>query len=319
MAMATLPTLGENGTLVHRHWGELAARRRVYTALGLLVFAIALTGSLWFANDSNSGKFIDRLPYLLDFVHELIPRDPWEILRALFDLPSPYDDGSFKYNYPEGRYYITGSLYLPEYVYKMIETINIAIVSTLIGLTFGFALSFLAAKNMMPNPWLRGFVKRIMEILRAFPEVVIAGFFLAILSLGPIPAIIAVSIHTIGALGKMYYEVIENADMKPDEGLRAAGGNWIERVRFGIVPQVLPNFASYALLRLEINVRASTIIGAVGGGGIGELLRLSISQSHEAKTLAIMLLLFATIIAVDQFSAWLRRRLTGEQSFQFVQ
>lgn len=319
MAMATLPSLGENGTLVHRHWGELAARRRVYTALGLLVFAIALTGSLWFANDSNSGKFIDRLPYLLDFVHELIPRDPWEIFRALFDLPSPYDDGSFKYNYPEGRYYITGSLYLPEYVYKMIETINIAIVSTLIGLTFGFALSFLAAKNMMPNPWIRGLVKRIMEILRAFPEVVIAGFFLAILSLGPIPAIIAVSIHTIGALGKMYYEVIENADMRPDEGLRAAGGNWIERVRFGMVPQVLPNFASYALLRLEINVRASTIIGAVGGGGIGELLRLSISQSHEAKTLAIMLLLFATIIAVDQFSAWLRRRLTGEQSFQFVQ
>jgi phosphonate transport system permease protein len=171
----------------------------------------------------------------------------------------------------------------------------------------------------MPNPWVRGVVKRIMEVLRAFPEVVIAGFFLAILSLGPIPAIMAVAIHTIGALGKLFYEVVENADMKPDEGLRAAGGNWVERVRFGMVPQVLPNFASYALLRLEINVRASTIIGAVGGGGIGELLRLSISQSHEAKTLAIMLLLFVTIITVDQLSAWLRRRLTGEQSFQFVQ
>ena len=201
----------------------------------------------------------------------------------------------------------------------MIETVNIAILSTLIGLVFGFALSFLAAKNMMPNPWIRGTVKRFMEILRAFPEVVIAGFFLAILSLGPIPAIMAVAIHTVGALGKLFYEVVENADMKPDEGLRASGGNWIERVRFGMVPQVMPNFASYALLRLEINVRASTIIGAVGGGGIGELLRLSISQSHEAKTLAIMLLLFVTIIAVDQFSAWLRRKLTGEHSFQFVQ
>lgn len=319
MAMATLPALGENGTLIHRHWAELAARRRIYTAVGLAVFAVALAGSLWFANDSNSGKFIERLPYLLDFIQELIPRDPWEIFRALLDLPSPYDDGSFKYNYPEGRYHITDSLYVPEYVYKMIETINIAVLSTLIGLVFGFALSFLAARNMMPNAWLRALVRRVMEVLRAFPEVVIAGFFLAILSLGPIPAIIAVSIHTIGALGKMYYEVIENADMKPDEGLRAAGGNWIERVRFGMVPQVLPNFASYALLRLEINVRASTIIGAVGGGGIGELLRLSISQGHEAKTLAIMLLLFATIISVDQLSAWLRRKLTGEQSFQFVQ
>ena len=319
MTMASLPALGENGALIERHWRELAARRRLYTALGLAIFGLALVGSLWFANDSNSGKFLDRLPYLFDFVQELIPRDPWEIFRALFDLPSPYDDGSFKYNYPEGRYYLTSELYLPEYVYKMVETVNIAVLSTLIGVVFGFALSFLAAKNMMPNAWIRGFVKRLMEVLRAFPEVVIAGFFLAILSLGPIPAIMAVSIHTIGALGKLFYEVVENADMKPDEGLRAAGGNWVERVRFGMVPQVLPNFASYALLRLEINVRASTIIGAVGGGGIGELLRLSISQGHEAKTLAIMLLLFVTIIAVDQFSAWLRRRLTGEHSFQFVQ
>jgi phosphonate transport system permease protein len=318
MTMASLPTLGENGALIERHWRELAARRRIYTALGLAIFAMALFGSLWFANDSNSGKFLDRLPYLFDFIGELVPRDPWEIVRAMLDLPSPYDDGSFKYNYPEGRYYITDTFYVPEYVYKMIETVNIAILSTLIGLVFGFALSFLAAKNMMPNPWIRGPVKRLMEILRAFPEVVIAGFFLAILSLGPIPAIMAVAIHTVGALGKLFYEVVENADMKPDEGLRASGGNWIERVRFGMVPQVMPNFASYALLRLEINVRASTIIGAVGGGGIGELLRLSISQGHEAKTLAIMLLLFVTIITVDQFSAWLRKKLTGEHSFQFV-
>jgi phosphonate transport system permease protein len=176
-------------------------------------------------------------------------------------------------------------------------------------------LAFLAARNMMPNPWIRAFARRYMEILRAFPEVVIAGFFLAILSLGPVPAIIAVSLHTIGALGKLFYEVIENADMKPDEGLRAVGANWFERVRFGMVPQVLPNFISYFLLRLEINVRASTIIGAVGGGGIGELLRLSISQSHAAKTIAIVGLLLVTIIAVDQFSAWLRKRLVGEQAF----
>ncbi|MDB5552388.1 MAG: phosphonate transporter, permease protein PhnE [Rhizobium sp.] len=319
MSMSAIPGLGESGSLIERHWQELASRRRLYTVLGIAIFALALGSSLWFANDSNSGKFFDRLPHLFDFVHELIPRDPYEIFRAMFDLPSPYDDGSFKYNYPEGRYYITDTFYIPEYFYKMMETVNIAIFSTLIGLVFGFALSFLAARNMTRNPWIRDLVKRIMEVLRAFPEVVIAGFFLAILSIGPIPAIIAVAIHTVGALGKLYYEVVENADMKPDEGLRASGANWIERVRFGIVPQVLPNFVSYALLRMEINVRASTIIGAVGGGGIGELLRLSISQSHEAKTLAIMILLFVTIIAVDQLSAWLRKRLTGEQSFQFVQ
>ena len=317
--MSATPVLGENGALVERHWQELAAKRRMYTLFGLVLFVMALGGSLWFANDSNSGKFFDRLPYTFDFVQELVPREPMEIVRAMFDLPSPFDDGSFKYNYVEGRYYVTDTVYIPEYFYKMLETVNIAIFSTLIGLVFGFALCFLAASNIMPNPWVRGIVRRFMEILRAFPEVVIAGFFLAILSLGPIPAIIAVGLHTVGALGKLFFEVVENADMKPEEGLRATGANWIERVRFGIVPQVLPNFMSYVLLRLEINVRASTIIGAVGGGGIGELLRLSISQGHEAKTLAIVMILFATIVAVDQFSAWLRRRLTGEQSFQFVQ
>lgn len=278
---------------------------------------LALGGSLWFANDSNAGKFWDRLPHFFDFIDQLLPRDGWEMWRAMFDLPSPYYDGSLKYDYPEGRMYLTQSLYVPEYFYKMAETLNIALVSSIIGFALGFCLCFLAASNLVTRRWLRFFVRRFMEVLRAFPEIVIAGFFLAVLSIGAIPAILAVTIHTVGALGKLFFEVVENADMRPDEGLRAVGATWIERVWFGIVPQVMPNFLSYALLRLEINVRASTIIGAVGGGGIGEELRLSISRTHEAKTLAIVLLLFVTIIAVDQLSAWLRRKLVGEQAFAF--
>lgn len=310
--------LGERGAQIEAHWQDLARSRRFYTVLSLVILVVALSGSLWFANDSNSGKFFDRLPHLFDFVGDLIPRDPIEVWRALFDLPSPYFDGSLKFDYPEGRYYVTDSFYIPEYFYKMTETLNIALMSTIIGFFFGSILSFFAARNMVRNPWLRGSVRRFMELLRAFPEIVLAGFFLAILSLGPIPAMIAVSIHTIGALGKLFFEVIENADMKPDEGLKAVGASWIERVWFAMVPQVMPNFMSYFLLRFEINVRASTIIGAVGGGGIGEQLRLSISRGHEAKTLAIVLLLFVTIIAVDQLSAWLRRKLVGDQAFQAV-
>ncbi|WP_416377200.1 phosphonate ABC transporter, permease protein PhnE [Aminobacter sp. MET-1] len=309
--------LTEAGLAVERHWRELASRRRLHTIGGLILLFLALSGSLWFANESNAGKFLDRLPHLFDFVDQLIPRDGFEVWRAMFDLPSPYADGSLKFDYPDGRMYLFGSFYLPEYVYKMLETINIALVSTLIGFAFGFLLCFLAASNLVTQRWLRFFVRRFLEILRAFPEIVIAGFFLAVLSMGAIPAIIAVSLHTIGALGKLFFEVVENADMKADEGLRAVGGNWPERVWFGIVPQVMPNFLSYGLLRLEINVRASTIIGAVGGGGIGEALRLSISRNHEAKTIAIIILLFCTIVAVDQFSAWLRKKLVGEQAFAF--
>lgn len=309
--------LSGQASIVDQHWQEMRNRKRLYTYGGLIGIIVALAVSLWFANETNSGKFIDRLPYIPDFFIDLQPRDWLEPFRALLDLKTPYEDGSLKYNYPEGRVFITETLYIPEYIYKMVETLNIALLSTLIGFTFGFALCFLAAKNMTTNRWLRFFVRRFMEFLRAFPEIVIAGLFLTIFSLGPIAAIIAVSFHTIGALGKMYFEVVENADMRPDEGLRASGANWVERVRFGIVPQVLPNFTSYFLLRFEINVRASTIIGAVGGGGIGESLRLSISQGHEAKTIAIISLLFCTIVAVDQFSAWLRRRLVGSQAFEF--
>ncbi len=301
--------------LIEANFQDLARTRRLYTLLAVSALVVAVTWSAWFANDTNAGKFFDRLPYFFDFFIDLMPRDPMEPLRALFDLPSPYYDGSLKYNYEVGRIALFGDFYLPEYFFKMIETLNIAAVSTIFGYALGFVLSFLAAANMNTNRWSRFAVRRFLEILRAFPEIVIAGFFLVVFSIGAIPAILAVAIHTVGALGKMFFEVVENADMKPDDGLRAVGANWIERVWFGIVPQVMPNFVSYGLLRLEINVRASTIIGAVGGGGIGESLRLSISRGHEAKTLAIVFLLFVTIIVVDQLSAWLRRKLVGEQAF----
>src|SRR5690606_1555199 len=174
---------------------------------------------------------------------------------------------------------------------------------------------FFAATNLVGAGAVRWFTRRVMEVLRAFPEIVIAGLLTAVLWIGPIAAIVAISLHTIGALGKLFFEVVENADMKPDEGLRSVGATWLERVRFAIVPQVMPNIVSYALLRLEVNVRASTIIGAVGGGGIGEVFRMSIGRDYAAQTYAIIILLLATIIGIDQFSGWLRRRLVGGQGF----
>lgn len=302
---------------LERHWREQTAWRRLLTVGGILAIAVALVASLRFANATNAGKFFDRLPYFFDFFIDLAPRDWFEPVRALFDLASPYDDGSLKYDYPDGRVDLVAGLYVPEYFYKMLETLNVAVLATLIGFTLGALGSFVAARNTAPGAAIRVVVRRTFEILRAFPEIVIAGFFVAVLSLGPIPAIIAIAIHTIGALGKMFFEVVENVDLKAEEGLRATGANWVERMRFAVLPAVLPNFMSYFLLRLEINVRASTIIGAVGGGGIGEQLRLSISRGHEAKTIAIVALLLVTVIAVDQFSAWLRRRLVGDQAFAF--
>ena len=299
------------------HYQSQVRTRRVYTLVSIVVFLIVLGASLDFANNANSGKFFERLPYLFDFMKSFVPDSPLEIFRAMFDLPSPYADGSIKYDYTSDRIWITDSFYIPNFFYQLAITINIAIVSTILGASGAFVLCFFAASNMVGSRAVRWFVRRVMEIMRAFPEIVVAGLLAAILSIGPISAIIAVWIHTVGALGKLFFEVVENADMKPDEGLRAAGASWVERVRFAILPQVLPNFVSYTLLRTEINVRASTIIGAVGGGGIGEVFSLSIGRDHAAQTYAIIILLLITVICVDQFSAWLRRRLIGHQSFEF--
>ncbi|WP_373426738.1 phosphonate ABC transporter, permease protein PhnE [Neorhizobium galegae] len=309
--------LQESSRTILDHYQSQVRTRRIYTVVSIVVFLIVLGASLDFANEANSGKFFERLPYFFDFLKSFVPNSPLEIFRAMFDLPSPYSDGSIKFDYTSDRVRITDSFYIPNFFYQLAITINIAIVSTILGATGAFLLCFFASTNLVGAGLTRWVVRRVMEILRAFPEIVVAGLLAAILSIGPIAAIIAVSVHTIGALGKLFFEVVENADMKPDEGLRAAGASWLERVRFAILPQVLPNFVSYTLLRTEINVRASTIIGAVGGGGIGEVFSLSIGRDHAAKTYAIIILLLVTVICVDQFSAWLRRRLIGKQSFEF--
>jgi phosphonate transport system permease protein len=299
-----------------RHYRGQVLTRRIYSVIGVALILVALGAAMNFANAANSGKFFERLPFMFDFIKNFVPNDPFEIVRAMFDLPSPYADGSLKFDYTSDRVYLTDGIYIPNFIYQLVVTVNIAIVSTIIGGGLAFCLCFFAATNMVGSRAVRWVVRRIMEVMRAFPEIVIAGLLTAVLSIGPIAAIAAISFHTIGALGKLFFEVVENADMKPDDGLRSVGATWIERVRFAIVPQVLPNFVSYALLRTEINVRASTIIGAVGGGGIGEVFRLSIGRDHAAKTYAIVILLLVTIVCIDQFSGWLRRRLVGNQSFE---
>lgn len=309
--------LSPAGQTILEHYRSQVMTRRVYTILVVAGVIVALLAAMSYANSANSGKFFERLPYMFDFIKNFMPRDPLEIFRAMFGLASPYFDGSAKYDYTSSNIYLTDTFYIPNFIYQLIVTVNIAVVSTIIGGAFAFCLCFFAATNLVGAGAVRWVVRRIMEVMRAFPEIVIAGLLTAVLSIGPIAAIAAVSLHTIGALGKLFFEVVENADMKPDEGLKSVGASWLERVRFAIVPQVMPNFVSYGLLRMEINVRASTIIGAVGGGGIGEVFRLSIGRDYAAQTYAIIILLLVTIIAIDQFSGWLRGRLVGDASFNF--
>jgi phosphonate transport system permease protein len=129
---------------------------------------------------------------------------------------------------------------------------------------------------------------------------------------GPPAGIFAIGLHTVGALGKQFAEAVENADMRPWEGVRASGGNWVQAVRYAIVPQVAPNLLSYALLRFEINVRASTVIGFVGAGGIGQELYQVISQNYDEEVSAIVVLIILLVAAIDLSSEWLRSWAVGQ-------
>jgi len=153
--------------------------------------------------------------------------------------------------------------------------------------------------------------RRILDILRAFPEIVIALVLIYVLGGGPVPAMIAIALHTAGALGKMFSEVAENADLKPMEGLASVGANWSQRMSVGLLPQVAPDWFSYVLQRFEINVRASAILGFVGSGGIGYDLKIAMQwgQGRYDQVVAIFLLLFITIVIVDQMSSHYRTTL----------
>ena len=170
-------------------------------------------------------------------------------------------------------------------------------------------LAFLAAANRSPHPVLRSITRRYLEFCRTFPELVFALIFVVAFGLGPLPGVLAIAIHTMGALGKLFFEVAENIDMKPVEGVAATGASWPAIVRFGAVPQVLSNFVSYALLRFEINVRGASVMGFVGAGGIGQDLIEAIRKFYYADVSAILLLIVATVAVIDLGTERIRHRL----------
>jgi phosphonate transport system permease protein len=191
------------------------------------------------------------------------------------------------------------------------ETVLIAYVGTVAGAFLAFGLNFLAARNTTPRPWLRLVVLRFLEFCRSVPGIVFALIFVIAFGLGPMAGVFAVMIHVIGALGKQYLEVVENIDMKPVEGVRATGANWIAGIRFAVVPQVLAGFASYTLLRFEINVREASVMGFVGAGGIGQELLVAIRKFYYSDVSAILIMIIVLVFAIDIGTGFLRHRLIG--------
>lgn len=265
------------------------SRRRCYSAVLWAIFAALMVAGFGLANSRNAGGFLQGLPGILDYPSALIA-EAWAKAASL-----------------------------PGHMWRalpaLIETLNIAASATLIGMLGGGIMAMLSTPGLAPWPRLVPVFRRLLDICRAIPELVIALVLIFVLGGGPVPAVIAIAFHTIGALGKLFSEVAENASLKPVEGLQSVGAGWLQRIWFGIVPQVAPNWASYAMLRFEINIRAGAILGFVGAGGIGYELRNAISwgQGRYDAAAAIFILLFATIVIFDQLTSSARERLVRGQ------
>ncbi|MGF6310785.1 phosphonate transport system permease protein [Bradyrhizobium sp. i1.8.4] len=194
------------------------------------------------------------------------------------------------------------------------ETLLISYVGTLTGAVFAFALNFFAAQNTSPGPWVRFIIRRLLEFARTVPGIVFALIFVIAFGLGPMAGVLAIAIHTTGALGKLFAEIVENADMKPVEGVRSTGASWLSCMRFAILPQVSAGYASYALLRFEINVREASVMGFVGAGGIGQELVVAIRKFYYSDVSAILVTIIITVFIIDISTGWLRGRLFGKEA-----
>lgn len=260
-------------------------RKRLYTGLTLVVFVLLMISGFNTAAARNGGSFWGGIDNFFDYPADVI----LEASQKLAEIPG----------------------HLVTFFPALIETVNIAAVSTLIGAILAIMLSLLSTRGLARWPRLIPLFRRMADIMRAIPEIVIALVMIFVLGGGPVPAMIAIAFHTAGALGKLFSEVNENADLKPVDGLSSVGANWMQKMLLGVVPQVAPNWLSYALLRFEINIRASAILGFVGAGGLGYELKTAIQwgQGKYDDAAAMFILLILTIIFFDQVSSYYRDRL----------
>jgi len=200
---------------------------------------------------------------------------------------------------------------LDSWAWLLFETSQMAALATVGGAALAFLLCFPAAANLAPNRAVYVGFRRGLELFRTVPDIVYALILVWAVGVGPLAGIIAILLHTVGALGKLFAEAVENADLRPLEGIRAAGGTWAQGIRYAILPQVAPNFLSYVLLRFEINVRGATVIGFVGAGGIGQELYTVISFNYYQEISAILILIVLTVGLIDLLSERLRMRAIG--------
>jgi len=265
--------------------------KRLWTLLFGALFAAACIGSA-IVSEVDVGKLLTGLPKSWNYIYGTLPRIRLETFGA--DMAEWY----WGINY---------------WLRLLLETVLMGFLGTVLGAIVGLALCFPASRNLVESRLAYFISRRFLEFFRTVPGLVFALIFVIAFGLGPLPGVLALAIHTAGSLGKLFAEVNENIDPRPVEGVRAAGGNWLMCMSLGVIPQALPNYASYALLRFEINVHSATVMGVVGAGGIGQELYVAIRQFEYSDISAILLLLIALVSIIDLSCEAIRHRMIGPE------
>ena len=195
-----------------------------------------------------------------------------------------------------------------QYLADMVVTVEIAVWGTALAVAAAAPLSILMSANVCPQ-WVVQPVRRLMDACRAVHEIVFALMFVAAVGLGPFAGVLALAVHNLGVISKLFSETVEATDPRPVEGIRATGAGPTAEVIFGVVPQVLPLWISLMLYRLDTNVRSATTLGIVGAGGIGQTLFESIRAFQYAEAAAQILIVVATVVVIDLVSARVRKSL----------
>ncbi|MEM7722671.1 MAG: phosphonate ABC transporter, permease protein PhnE [Pseudomonadota bacterium] len=291
-------------SVFERHRAEMIASKRVWNFIVLAAFLICMALAVY-VSQFYPDRLAEGLPRIFEYFATIIPDLQWDVLFDGRDENGRAVPGSITFWYTD----------FWDYAVLLWETILMAITATLLGTAVAFVLSFPAAANLAPNSWIYWISRRFLEVCRGIPEILLALVFVFAIGIGPLAGVLAIAIHSAGALGKLFAEVNENASNRPIEGITAVGGTWPEKMLFGVVPQVIPNFFSYAMLRFEINVRASSIIGFVGAGGIGAELNRVISFYSDDRVLAVLILVVLMVTVIDLISENIRHRFIGKEDF----
>jgi phosphonate transport system permease protein len=275
-------------------WVAHRRARRLQWLTGAVVLAVLIAISAWLG-EVNLGLLWDRLPRFGSYFGRMVPE---------LALPTLGEDLAY--------WYWNGWRWLA----SLWQTVLIAIYATLFGAALAYVFSFLAARNLTPAPWVGIAARRTLELARTIPELVFAVLFVFAFGIGPLAGVLAIGLHSFGALGKLFGDVAENADPDPLRGVRATGASWAQTMVFGATPQLAPDYLSYGLMRLEINVRAASILGFVGAGGIGQDLYKAIKNFDHTDISAIALMLIAAVMLIDAVCGWLRGLLIGRDGLR---